>query len=120
MRLAEKVALGYAYGSSLLSYLIDGAPRPFSATWAVTNLCNLPCSYCNCPFIDPTALDLPPIECVIIETPVPGVPYGLRGVGEVPIIPPAAAVANAIARATGKRMQAMPMTPERVLTVLKA
>jgi xanthine dehydrogenase molybdenum-binding subunit len=67
----------------------------------------------------PTALDLPPIECVIIETPVPGVPYGLRGVGEVPIIPPAAAVANAIARATGKRMQAMPMTPERVLTTLK-
>jgi len=66
----------------------------------------------------PTALDLPPIECVIIETPVPDVPYGLRGVGEVPIIPPAAAVANAIARATGKRMLAMPMTPERVLTTL--
>lgn len=59
MRLAEKVALGYAYGSSLLSYLVDGAPRPFSATWAVTNRCNLRCSYCNCPFIDPTALDLP-------------------------------------------------------------
>ena len=59
MRLAEKVALGYAYGSSLLSYLVDGAPRPFSATWAVTNRCNLRCSYCNCPFIDPTHLDLP-------------------------------------------------------------
>lgn len=68
----------------------------------------------------PTALDLPLIECVIIETPVPGVPFGLRGVGEVPIIPPAAAVANAIARATGKRMSAMPMTPERVLTALQA
>ena len=51
----------------------------------------------------PTALDLPPIECVIMETPVPDVPYGLRGVGEVPIVPPAAAVANAIARATGRR-----------------
>ena len=37
----------------------------------------------------PTALDVPPIECVIIETPVPGVPYGVRGVGEVPIVPPA-------------------------------
>jgi MoaA/NifB/PqqE/SkfB family radical SAM enzyme len=59
VRLAEKVALGYAYGSSLLSYLVDGAPRPFSATWAVTNRCNLRCSYCNCPFIDPTHLDLP-------------------------------------------------------------
>jgi xanthine dehydrogenase molybdenum-binding subunit len=67
----------------------------------------------------PTALDLPPIDCVIIETPVPGVPYGVRGVGEVPIVPPAAAVANAIARAIGVRMTHMPMTPERVLRALK-
>jgi CO/xanthine dehydrogenase Mo-binding subunit len=67
----------------------------------------------------PTSLDLPPIECVIIETPVPGVPYGLRGVGEVPIVPPGAAVANAIARATGRRQPAMPMTPERVLRSLR-
>ena len=52
----------------------------------------------------PTALDVPRIECVIVETPVPNVPYGVRGVGEVPIVPPAAAVANAIARATGARM----------------
>ncbi len=58
MRLGEKLALGYAYGSSLLAYMIDGAPRPFSATWAVTNRCNLRCSYCNCPFIDPSHLDL--------------------------------------------------------------
>jgi MoaA/NifB/PqqE/SkfB family radical SAM enzyme len=59
VRLAEKLALGYAYGSSLLAYMVDGAPRPFSATWAVTNRCNLRCSYCNCPFIDPSHLDLP-------------------------------------------------------------
>jgi xanthine dehydrogenase molybdenum-binding subunit len=67
----------------------------------------------------PTALDLPPIDCVIIETPVPGVPYGVRGVGEVPIVPPAATVANAIARAIGVRLTHMPMTPERVLRALK-
>ncbi|MGE5510924.1 MAG: xanthine dehydrogenase family protein molybdopterin-binding subunit [Bacteroidota bacterium] len=67
----------------------------------------------------PTALDLPPIDCVIIETPVPNVPYGVRGVGEVPIVPPAAAVANAIARAIGVRMSHMPMTPERILRALK-
>lgn len=66
----------------------------------------------------PTALDFPPIECMIIETPVPGVPYGVRGVGEVPIVPPAAAIANAIARATGVRIRHMPMTPERVLHAL--
>jgi CO/xanthine dehydrogenase Mo-binding subunit len=67
----------------------------------------------------PTALDVPPIECVIVETPVPGVPYGVRGVGEVPIVPPAGAIANAIARATGVRMRHMPMTPERVLRALR-
>jgi CO/xanthine dehydrogenase Mo-binding subunit len=68
----------------------------------------------------PTALDVPKIDCVIVETPVPNVPYGVRGVGEVPIVPPAAAVANAIARATGVRMRHMPMTPERVLRALRA
>ena len=67
----------------------------------------------------PTALDVPKIDCVIIETPVPGVPYGVRGVGEVPIVPPAAAVANAIARAIGVRIHHMPMTPERVLAALR-
>ncbi len=68
----------------------------------------------------PTALDVPKIDCVIVETPVPNVPYGVRGVGEVPIVPPGAAVANAIARATGVRLWHMPMTPERVLRALRA
>jgi CO/xanthine dehydrogenase Mo-binding subunit len=44
----------------------------------------------------------------------------VRGVGEVPIVPPAGAVANAIARATGVRMTRMPMTPERVLAAMRA
>src|SRR5262245_15447739 len=68
----------------------------------------------------PTALDVPKIDCVIVETPVPNVPYGVRGVGEVPIVPPAAAVANAIARAIGVRICRMPMTPERVLGAILA
>jgi CO/xanthine dehydrogenase Mo-binding subunit len=68
----------------------------------------------------PTALDVPRIDCVIVECPVPGVPYGVRGVGEVPIVPVAAAVANAVARATGVRVTKMPMTPERVLAALQA
>ena len=67
----------------------------------------------------PTALDVPRIDCVIVETPVPNVPYGVRGVGEVPIVPPAAAVANAIARAIGVRITRMPMTPERVLDAMR-
>jgi CO/xanthine dehydrogenase Mo-binding subunit len=67
----------------------------------------------------PTALDVPPIEVVLIETPVPGVPYGVRGVGEMPIVPPAAAIANAIRRAVGVRVDHMPMTPERVLAAIE-
>lgn len=67
----------------------------------------------------PTALDVPPIDCVIIETPVPGVPYGLRGVGEVPIVPVAGTIGNAIRRAIGVRVTSMPMTPERVLAAIK-
>ena len=67
----------------------------------------------------PTALDVPRIDTVVVETPVPGVPYGVRGVGEVPIVPVAGAVANAIARATGTRVWQMPMTPERVLNALR-
>ncbi|MFT5508921.1 MAG: xanthine dehydrogenase molybdenum-binding subunit, partial [Hyphomicrobiaceae bacterium] len=67
----------------------------------------------------PTALDVPPVEAVIIETPVPDVPYGLRGVGEVPIVPVGGCVANAVARAIGARVPQMPMTPERVLKAVK-
>ena len=68
----------------------------------------------------PTALDVPPIKSVIIETPVPDVPYGLRGVGEVPIVPVAGCVANAVARAIGARVTHMPMTPERVLDAIQS
>jgi CO/xanthine dehydrogenase Mo-binding subunit len=62
-----------------------------------------------------TSLDLPMIETVIVEVPNPGHPYGVRGVGEVPIVPPPAAIANAIYRAVGVRMKQLPMSPGRVL-----
>jgi CO/xanthine dehydrogenase Mo-binding subunit len=73
---------------------------------------------CNTSLLDyrmPTSLDVPMIETVILETPNPGHPYGVRGVGEVPIVPPPAAVANAVYRAIGIRMDALPMSPARVL-----
>ena len=54
----------------------------------------------------PVASDVPMIDTVIVETPNPGHPYGVRGVGETPIVPPLAAVANAIAAATGIRLNA--------------
>ena len=66
----------------------------------------------------PTALDLPMIECVLVEVPNPGHPYGVRGVGEVPIVPPPAAIANAIYQAVGVRVRDLPMCPGRVLETL--
>jgi xanthine dehydrogenase molybdenum-binding subunit len=66
----------------------------------------------------PTALDVPPIEVVIYEKPFPENPYGVRGVGETPIVPPAAAIANAVYHAIGKRINELPMTPDRVLEAM--
>jgi CO/xanthine dehydrogenase Mo-binding subunit len=66
----------------------------------------------------PTALDLPMIDAVLVEVPNPKHPYGVKGVGEVPIVPPAAAVANAIYNATGVRMTVLPMKPGNVLKAL--
>ena len=68
----------------------------------------------------PTALDLPMIDTVIVEVPNPGHPFGLRGVGEVSIIPPMAAIANAIYRAIGVRMSSLPMSPGAILEALAA
>ncbi len=72
----------------------------------------------NSTFLDyriPTCYDLPMIDPLIVEVPNPGHPYGVRGVGEVPIIPPPAALANAIYQAVGVRMHQLPMSPPRVL-----
>lgn len=66
----------------------------------------------------PTTLDVPMIHTVIVEVPNPGHPYGVRGVGEVPIVPPAGAIANAIYHATGVRMTTLPMSPRRMLEAL--
>jgi CO/xanthine dehydrogenase Mo-binding subunit len=63
----------------------------------------------------PTTLDVPMVEAVIVEVPNPGHPYGVRGVGEVAIVPPLAAIANAIYRATNQRLRELPMSPAVVL-----
>jgi CO/xanthine dehydrogenase Mo-binding subunit len=60
------------------------------------------------------------IDTIMIEVPNPRHPFGARGVGEVPIVPPMAAVANAIADATGIRMRDLPMSPPRLLAALDA
>ena len=75
----------------------------------------------NSSFLDyrmPTSLDLPMIDTVIVEVPHPGHPFGVRGVAELPLIPPMAAVANAIHNAIGTRMTRLPMSPGRILEAL--
>jgi CO/xanthine dehydrogenase Mo-binding subunit len=66
----------------------------------------------------PVASDLPMIDTVIVEVPNPHHPYGVRGVGETPIVPPMAAIANAIADATGLRFTELPMSPPKVLKAI--
>ncbi len=76
----------------------------------------------NSSFLDyrmPTSLDLPMIDTVIVEVPNPRHPYGLRGVGEVPIIPPLPALGNAVSHAIGKRVTKLPITPTAILETLE-
>jgi CO/xanthine dehydrogenase Mo-binding subunit len=75
----------------------------------------------NPSFLDyrmPVCSDLPMLDSVIIEVPNPKHPQGVRGVGEVPLVPPMAAVANAIYDALGRRLYSLPMSPPKVLAVL--
>ena len=66
----------------------------------------------------PVASDVPMIEPIVVEVPNPNHPYGVKGVGEVSICPPMAAIANAVADAIGRRMQELPMSPPKVLEAL--
>jgi CO/xanthine dehydrogenase Mo-binding subunit len=76
----------------------------------------------NAGFLDyrmPVASDVPMIDTVLVEVGNPKHPYGVRGVGETPIVPPLAAIANAMENATGIRFTELPMSPPKVLKALK-
>ena len=68
----------------------------------------------------PVCSDLPMIDTQILEIPNPNHPYGVRGVGETSIVPPLAAIANAVSNAVGVRMTHIPMSPPRILAALEA
>ena len=77
----------------------------------------------NAGFLDyriPVCSDLPMIDTQILEIPNPNHPYGVRGVGETSIVPPLAAIANAVSNAVGVRMTHIPMSPPRILAALEA
>jgi len=67
-----------------------------------------------------TAADLPNIETIMVEVPAPDGPFGARGVGEPPIVPAPAAIANAIEDASGLRLFDLPLTPEKIALGLAA
>ena len=74
-------------------------------------------------FVDyrvPTSADLPTVESVIVEVPAPNGPYGAKGVGEPPITPTLATMANAVKDAIGVRITELPIKPEKVVDALKS
>lgn len=69
----------------------------------------------------PTALDIPAqIKTIIVESASKDGPFGAKGVGEPPIIPTAAAIANAVSNALGKRITKIPITPDEILKAITA
>ena len=76
----------------------------------------------NAGFLDyrmPVTSDVPMIDTVIVEVPNPKHPFGLRGVGEVPVVPTMAAIGNAIGNAIGVRPQSLPMSPPKLLELIE-
>jgi CO/xanthine dehydrogenase Mo-binding subunit len=76
----------------------------------------------NPSFLDyrmPVASDVPMIGTEIVEVPNPRHPYGLRGVGEVPVVPTMAAIANAIGQCIGVRPSSLPMSPPKLLKLIE-
>ena len=70
-------------------------------------------------YLMPTAMDMPKVECIILESRSGVGPYGAKGIGEPAMTPVAPAIANAVADAIGVRVFEMPITPERVVMALK-
>ena len=68
----------------------------------------------------PVASDMPMIDTQIIEVPNPSHPYGVRGVGETPIVAPLAAMSNAVRDQLGFRIDDLPLSPPRVLEAIDA
>jgi len=67
-------------------------------------------------YLLPTSVDMPQnLDCVLLEIPEASGPYGAKGIGEIPLVPTAPAVANAVFDATGVRVKSLPISPEKVV-----
>src|SRR3954467_8297047 len=65
-----------------------------------------------------TSLDMPEIDCILVEDPDPNCPFGAKEVGQGPLLPVMPAVANAIYDAVGVRIDELPITPDKILKAL--
>jgi CO/xanthine dehydrogenase Mo-binding subunit len=65
-------------------------------------------------YLIPTALDMPPVQTVLIEVPEPEAPYGAKGIGEPPTVVAGAAVASALRAATGRELRRVPVRPDDI------
>ena len=95
----------------------------FCESWHDICIYNSNGNLLNTGFLDyrvPVASDLPMIETILVEVPNPGHPFGVRGVGETPIVPPLAAVANAVSNAIGKRMTDLPLNPIKIFSKINS
>jgi CO/xanthine dehydrogenase Mo-binding subunit len=66
-------------------------------------------------YLIPTALDMPPIDSVLIEDPEPGAPYGIKGAGEAPTVVSTAAIVSALRNATGRQLTRVPVRPDDIV-----
>jgi CO/xanthine dehydrogenase Mo-binding subunit len=66
-------------------------------------------------YLIPTALDMPPVDVVLIEEPEPDAPYGVKGVGEPPTVVATAAVVSALRAATGRELARAPVAPNDII-----
>ena len=66
----------------------------------------------------PTIKSMPEIEVILVETPSPFGPFGVKGLGEAAMLPATPAIINAVSRAIGHRLRTIPATPERILAAL--
>ena len=98
------VAQGIGYG--LMEDLVCEEGQPRNPNFAMYKI--------------PTATEMPPVRALWVQTNDPRGPYGAKGLGEMGLVPTAAAIANAVHHATGVRINHIPLTPERVLTALEA
>jgi CO/xanthine dehydrogenase Mo-binding subunit len=65
-------------------------------------------------YLIPTALDMPPVDSVLVEVPDPEAPYGAKGMGEPPTVVSTAAIASALRDATGRELARVPVRPEDI------